>query len=86
MKLELYTQPFCAPCVSARHIVARAQELLPALEVEEINVVEQVGRGQQLGVNHTPMIRLLHGEEEKFRASDTPTLQQLLAAIAHVSD
>lgn len=86
MKLELYTQPFCAPCVRTRQIVQRAQELLPFLEVEEVNVVEQVARGQDLGVNSTPMIRLLVQGEEKFRASDTPTLQQLLAVIAHVSD
>ncbi|WP_404286733.1 glutaredoxin family protein [Glutamicibacter arilaitensis] len=86
MKLELYTQPFCAPCIRTRQIVLRAQKLLPQLSVEEIDVVEQVARGQEMGVTSTPVIRLLSNGEERFRASDTPTLQQLLAAIAHVSD
>ena len=86
MKLELYTQPFCAPCVRTRQTVARAKKLLPELEVEEINVVEQVQRGQELGVRSTPMIRLIEGDTEKFRASNTPTLPQLLSAIARASD
>lgn len=86
MKLELYTQPFCAPCVRTRQTVQRAAELVPSLVVEEINVVEQTARGEAIGVTSTPVIRLLNGNEEKFRASDTPTLHQLLTAIAHVSD
>ena len=86
MLLELYTQPFCAPCVRARQVVHRAQELLPFLSVEEIDVVEQAARGEELAVTSTPVIRLLVQGEEKFRAADTPTLQQLLSAIAHVSD
>ncbi|PQZ96893.1 thiol reductase thioredoxin [Arthrobacter sp. MYb224] len=86
MKLELYTQPFCAPCVRTRQVVLRAAKLLPQLAVEEIDVVEQVSRGQEMGVASTPVIRLLTNGEEKFRGTDTPTLQQLLAAIAHVSD
>ncbi len=86
MKLELYTQPFCAPCVRTRQTVARAQELLPDLVVEEINVVEQVKRGEDLGVTSTPMIRLMQDDTEKFRASSTPTLPQLLTAIARASD
>ena len=83
MKLELYTQPFCAPCIRTRQTVARAQKLLPDLQVEEINVVEQVERGEELGITSTP---LMQGETEKFRASDTPTLPQLLTAIARASD
>ncbi|MBF6672883.1 thioredoxin [Glutamicibacter halophytocola] len=86
MKLELYTQPFCAPCIRTRQTVARAQALLPDLQVEEINVVEQVQRGEELGITSTPVIRLMRGSTEKFRASDTPTLPQLLAAIARASD
>ena len=86
MKLELYTQPFCAPCVRTRLAVARVQELLPALEVEEINVVEQVERGEEMGITSTPVIRLLQEGTEKFCASQTPTINQLLSAIAEASD
>lgn len=86
MKLELYTQPFCAPCVSTRRQVHRAQQLLPELEVEEINVVEQVQRGEALGITATPVIRLLIDGQEKFRGEQPPTLNQLLAAIARASD
>ncbi|KSU64972.1 glutaredoxin family protein [Arthrobacter sp. NIO-1057] len=86
MKLELYTQPFCAPCVRTRQTVARAKKLLPDLQVEEINVVEQAQRGEELGITSTPVIRLLQENKEKFRAHDTPTLPQLLAAIARASD
>lgn len=86
MKLELYTQPFCAPCVRTRLTVARIKELLPALEVEEINVVEQVTRGEEMGITSTPVIRLLQQGTEKFRASEAPTFNQLLTAIAAASD
>ncbi|WP_170184250.1 thioredoxin family protein [Glutamicibacter uratoxydans] len=86
MKLELYSQPFCAPCARARTVVRRAQELLEDLEVEEVNVVQQVQRGEQLGIVSTPVIRLLVDGEEKFRGTDTPTLNQLLTAIARAGD
>ncbi|GAA1405266.1 hypothetical protein AUR04nite_32140 [Glutamicibacter uratoxydans] len=64
----------------------RAQELLEDLEVEEVNVVQQVQRGEQLGIVSTPVIRLLVDGEEKFRGTDTPTLNQLLTAIARAGD
>lgn len=86
MKLELYTQPFCAPCIRAHHSVKRAAELLPDLEVEEINVVEQVERGMAQNITSTPVIRLLVDGEEKFRGTDSPTLNQLLTAIAAAGD
>lgn len=86
MKLELYTQPFCAPCVRTRLTVARVQELLPELQVEEINVVAQVSRGEEMGITSTPVIRLLQEGTEKFRSSQTPTVNQLLTAIAQASD
>lgn len=86
MKLELYSQPFCAPCVRTRQTVARVQALLPALEVEEIDVVQQVERGEALGIGSTPVIRLLVDGEEKFRGIDSPTMNQLLTVIARVSD
>lgn len=86
MKLELYSQPFCAPCVSTRSLVRRVQRLLPDLEVEEINVVEQVRRGEELGITSTPVVRLLVDGQERFRGGQPPTLNQLLAAIAQASD
>ncbi|MFJ2619411.1 glutaredoxin family protein [Glutamicibacter sp. NPDC087344] len=86
MKLELYSQPFCAPCVSTRQVVHRAQQLLPTLEVEEINVVEQVARGEALGITSTPVIRLMVDGQQKFRGEQPPTLNQLLTAIAQASD
>ncbi|WP_313811100.1 thioredoxin family protein [Glutamicibacter sp.] len=84
--MELYSQPFCAPCTRARQVVHRAQELVADLEVEEINMVEQVQRGEELGIISTPVIRLLIDGHEKFRGTDTPTLNQLLTAIAHAGD
>ena len=86
MKLELYSQPFCAPCVRARQVVARAAALLPELETEEINVVSAVERGEQLGIGSTPVIRMLESGQEKFRAAGVPQLAQLLAAVARAQD
>ncbi len=48
--------------------------------------MEQVQRGEELGITSTPVIRLLQENKEKFRAHDTPTLPQLLVAIARASD
>ncbi|HCJ54360.1 MULTISPECIES: thioredoxin [Glutamicibacter] len=69
-----------------RLTVARVQELLPELQVEEINVVAQVSRGEEMGITSTPVIRLLQEDTEKFRSSQTPTVNQLLTAIAQASD
>lgn len=85
MDLELYTQPFCAPCARARQVVARVQELLPDLRVREYNVVNELERGRELGITSTPVIRLLRGGHQLFRADAVPTVKQLLAAIARYS-
>ncbi|MGP5699900.1 hypothetical protein ACTXPA_13355 [Glutamicibacter arilaitensis] len=69
-----------------RLTVARVQELLPELQVEEISVVAQVSRGEEMGITSTPVIRLLQEDTEKFRSSQTPTVNQLLTAIAQASD
>ena len=82
MVLELYTQPFCAPCVRARQVVRRVAELVPALEVREVDVVAQWQLGRELGISSTPVIRLLDEDRQLLRAESAPTVDQLLAAVA----
>lgn len=82
MLLQLFTQPFCAPCVRARHVVDRVSQLVPGLQVEHIDVVARWELGQAAQVFSTPVIRLLDGGEPVFRAESVPTVDQLLAVLA----
>ncbi|WP_431710113.1 thioredoxin domain-containing protein [Glutamicibacter uratoxydans] len=82
MILQLFTQPFCAPCVRTRQVVHRVHELLPELQIQEIDVVRDWQAGQAAAVSSTPVIRLLEQDQVIFRSAAVPTVNQLLTAIA----
>ena len=87
VRLELYTSAFCEPCHRARAVVAEAQRLVPALEVEERDVAAHQDRAADLGIRSTPTIIIhdAHGGEA-LRAEGVPTLTRLLTALAGALD
>lgn len=81
--VELWTSAFCAPCRSARRVVQRAADLVPALRTIEVDVADHVERAAAEGIAGTPTVLLRDGDgREVFRATGAPTLPQLLAAVA----
>lgn len=87
MRLELYTSAFCEPCHRARAVVAEAQKLVPALEVDEFDVAAHQERASDEGIRSTPtiVIRAADGSET-LRAEGVPTLTRLLTALAQAVD
>ncbi|MEW1958042.1 thioredoxin family protein [Kineococcus sp. NPDC059986] len=83
MVVELWTSAFCAPCRSARRVVQRAADLVPALRAVEVDVAADVERAAAEGISGTPTVVLRDADgREVFRAAGVPTLPQLLAAVA----
>lgn len=87
MRLELYTSAFCDPCHRAREVVAEAHALVPALQVDELDVAAQQDRAADLGITSTPTT-IIYGADgrEVLRASGVPTLNRLLTALAQALD
>jgi thioredoxin 1 len=83
MKLELYTSAFCAPCHSARAVVAEARALVPALEVDEADVAARPDQAEERRITSTPTMVVLRDDgTEVFRAAGVPRLDQVLGALA----
>lgn len=87
MRIELFTSAFCDPCHRAREVVAEAQRLLPALQVDERDVAAHYARAAELGITSTPTT-LIYGADgaELLRAAGVPTLPRLLTALATAVD
>lgn len=87
MRLELYTSAFCEPCHRARAVVDEAQRLVPALQVEELDVAAHQERAADLGIRSTPTILIANAAgDETLRAEGVPTLSRLLTALARALD
>lgn len=87
VRLELYTSAFCDPCHRAREVVAEAQRLVPALEVDERDVAAHQERAAELGIRSTPTTVIYDADGgEYLRAEGVPTLPRLLTALAGVAD
>ncbi|WP_445997124.1 glutaredoxin family protein [Okibacterium fritillariae] len=84
MKLTLFTSAFCAPCHAARATVAQAQELVPGLEVTELDVAAHTAEAEAAEIRSTPTL-VIEGDAGSFRAAGAPSLDQLLRALASVS-
>lgn len=85
MIVEFYTSAFCGPCRSTRAVLARAAHLVPAARVEEIDVADATDRAEAAGVLSTPTVLVRDDAGvEVFRAAGSPSLPQVLVALARV--
>ncbi|WP_106208060.1 thioredoxin family protein [Kineococcus rhizosphaerae] len=83
MIVELYSSAFCAPCRTARRVVHDAARLVPAAQVSEFDVADDVERAAAQQITSTPTIVVRDGAgREVFRAAGAPRLPHLLAAMA----
>ncbi len=82
MELVLYTSAFCAPCVRARAVLARAHRLLPQARLREVDVPSNLAESESAGILSTPTLVVLREGAEVFRGSGVPSVQQVLAAAA----
>ena len=83
VRLELFTSAFCDPCHRAREVIAEAQRLVPALEVDERDVAAHQVRAAELGISSTPTTIIYDRDGgEVLRAAGVPTLPRLLTALA----
>lgn len=83
VRLELFTSAFCDPCHRAREVIAEAQRLVPALQVDERDVAAHQDRAAELGIRSTPTTIIYDRDGgELLRAEGVPTLPRLLTALA----
>lgn len=83
MIAELYTSAFCGPCHATRAVLADAARLVPALQIEEFDVVRHEERAEAAGIRSTPTVILRDAEgAQLLRAEGVPTVPQVLQAVA----
>ncbi|QHC56849.1 thioredoxin [Rathayibacter tanaceti] len=83
MIVELYTSAFCGDCHTARSVLDRAAELVPAAEIREFDVAFHPVQAEAADVRSTPTIVVRDSAGAGvFRAEGAPTLPQALTALA----
>ena len=83
MKLLFFSSAFCDPCIQTRAVLTQIEQLVPAAAIVELDVARDVARAEQAGIRSTPTIVVLDSADvEVFRAEGTPTVDQVLVALA----
>ena len=83
MHLTFYSSAFCGPCAQTRAVLERVSELLPEVQVTELDVVRAEEQAERQNIHATPTIVLSDDAgAELFRASGAPSINQVLTAIA----
>ena len=83
MKLLFFSSAFCDPCIQTRAVLAQIEQLVPTATIVELDVARDVSRAEQAGIRSTPTIVVLNSADvEVFRAEGTPTVDQVLVALA----
>ena len=83
MIAELYTSAFCGPCHATRAVLAEAERLVPALRVEEFDVVRHEDRAAAESIASTPTVIVRDAAgAQVLRAEGVPTVPQVLQALA----
>ncbi|WP_432492385.1 thioredoxin domain-containing protein [Kineococcus gypseus] len=86
MLVELFTSAFCGPCRGARAVLTEVERLVPAAQLEEVDVAGDVERARAAGVTGTPTVVVRTDDgAEVFRSRGVPTLAQALAAVARAA-
>ncbi|MHC6177605.1 thioredoxin family protein [Glutamicibacter endophyticus] len=85
MEIELFTQPFCAPCRSAKLVVQRVLEQHPGVPVRTIDVVADPAAGARARIASTPTVRVLQAGREALRIVGVPRPAALAQALDELS-
>ncbi|MBF4461085.1 MULTISPECIES: glutaredoxin family protein [unclassified Rathayibacter] len=81
--VELYTSAFCGACHAARSVLERVAELVPSVEIRELDVAFRPVDAEAAGIRMTPTVVVRRGNGDVvFRAEGAPSLPQALAALA----
>lgn len=83
MKLLFFSSAFCDPCIQTRAVLAQVETLVPLVTIAELDIAQEPTRAEQAGIRSTPTVVVLDAADtEVFRAEGTPTLDQVLVALA----
>lgn len=84
LKLLFFASAFCDPCIHTRAVLDLVSKLVPALTIVELDVARDETESQRAGIRSTPTVVILGVDDvEAFRAEGVPSLDQVLAALAH---
>jgi protein-disulfide isomerase len=78
-----FSSAFCAPCRATRLVVERAVATTQDVAFVDLDVARHLDLGERLGIDSTPTVLVLDATGAvRRRATGTPTLAQVRAAIA----
>jgi thiol-disulfide isomerase/thioredoxin len=78
-----FSSAFCQPCRATRRILARVSESVPGVTHVDVDAEANLAAVRALGISSTPTTLILDGlGRERQRATGTPRLEQVLAAVS----
>ena len=81
--LVQFSSAFCQPCRATRTVLAQVAELVPGVEVVEVDAEAHLELVRQWGILRTPTVLVLDASGRLVRrASGAPSRQQVLAVLA----
>ncbi|OUZ07473.1 hypothetical protein BHE97_16835 [Aeromicrobium sp. PE09-221] len=81
--LVQFSSAFCQPCRATRAVLAQVAELVPGVEVVEVDAEAHLELVREWGVLRTPTVFVLDSSGRLVRrASGAPSRDQVLAAVA----
>lgn len=85
--LVQFSSAFCQPCRATRAVLAQVTEIVPGVEVVEVDAEAHLELVRQWNVLRTPTVFVLDSSGRLVRrASGAPSRDQVLAAVAEAVD
>jgi thiol-disulfide isomerase/thioredoxin len=85
--LVQFSTAFCQPCRATRRVLARVTEAVPGVTHVEVDAEANLNAVRALGIHSTPTTLILDSTgHEQRRATGTPRLEHVLAALGAASD
>ena len=82
-----FSSAFCAPCRATRRVLADVAATVPGVAHVEVDAEHHLDLVRRVGVLRTPTTLVLDARgHEVTRAAGAPRTDQVLAAVARVSD
>jgi thiol-disulfide isomerase/thioredoxin len=85
--LVQFSTAFCQPCRATRRVLGRVTEAVPGVTHLEVDAEANLGAVRALGIHSTPTTLILDPSgRELRRATGTPRLEHVLAALGEAAD
>ena len=81
-----FSTAFCAPCRATRQVLAQVSEVVPGVELAEVDAESHLDLVRRLDIRRTPTVLVVDAEGRiRTRASGQPRKADVLAALGQLT-